>query len=210
VRISHIRRFVFLAVPRTGSTTVRELLNPYSEIRSIHISEISDDFPFYHHISAQELKTLFEERDWPWDDYEKFCFVRNPYDRVVSLYHHHLKMRRRNARMRRQSDVNVRIPPFNEYVMRMDPTQRLPTSLRQFVCDKVGNLLVDSILKFENMREELSHLSSRLDLQLPVDGIPLLNASEERQDYRKYYDEQSKERVQALYDYEFSMFGYSF
>lgn len=93
MRISHKYRFVFLANLRTGSTTVRSILDHYSDIKSVHITQISERFPFYHHISAQELKPIFEERGWDWSKYKKFCVIRNPYDRIVSLYHHSQQMK---------------------------------------------------------------------------------------------------------------------
>ena len=117
-------------------------MTPYSDICSVHISEVTDDFPFYHHISAAELKKIFEERGWNWDEYKKFTVVRNPYDRVVSLWHHH-------QWMYEKKHINYIIPSFEEYVNQIDPANRLTTSLKNFISDEEGNSLVEDVILFE-------------------------------------------------------------
>tara|TARA_B100000809_G_scaffold85848_1_gene84263 strand:+ start:192 stop:842 length:651 start_codon:yes stop_codon:yes gene_type:complete len=216
MRISHSRKFIFLATPRTGSTTVRKILDNYSEIKSVHITEISSDFPFYHHISALELKNVFEDQGWDWGSYKKFCVVRNPYDRVVSLYHHNLKMREnekvKNAKsfIRKIRNMTTRTPSFKDYVMSINPKKRLPTSLESFLCDKDGNFLVNEILMFEKLRDDLPNFLNMLDISITPEDIPHLNASTNRQQYREYYDDDSKKKVHDLYRYEIEQFGYSF
>lgn len=122
MRISHTYKFIFFANPRTGSTTVRDVLDEYSDILSVHITEASAKFPFYHHITPLELKAIFMDRGWDWYSYRKFCFVRNPYDRVVSLYHHYLRIRKENKMkglkglLWRLRYLTFRASSFKEYV----------------------------------------------------------------------------------------------
>jgi len=91
MRISHRYKFVFLSHARTGSQTVRRLLDPFSDVTSVHYSQTDETNPFYNHISALELKNEFDRRCWDWSAYRKFCFTRNPWERVVSLYHHFVR-----------------------------------------------------------------------------------------------------------------------
>jgi hypothetical protein len=37
-------------------------------------------------MSARELKAEFDRRGWDWFGYRRFCFARNPYARLVSLF----------------------------------------------------------------------------------------------------------------------------
>lgn len=210
MRISHSRKFVFLATPRTGSTTARNILDNYSDIKSIHITETSEDFPYYHHISASELKSIFADRSWNWDSYKKFCVVRNPYDRIVSLYHLDKKLRTQKNYNQSESPSTIKQKSFKDYVMTINPKQRLPTSLREFICDADGNFLVNDILMFEKLRDELPKFLDTLDISITSEEMPHLNASINRQQYQEYYDSELRQRVYDLYQYEIERFGYVF
>jgi len=218
MRISHQRRFVFLANPRTGSTTVRKILDDYSDVKSVHITETSDEFPFYDHISASELKAIFEKKGWEWAEYRKFCMVRNPFDRVVSLYHLHQEIMRqkvkgRNVIQKLLRYIKRRIIPlntFHDYVMHIDPNVRMSKSLKTLICDNNGDSLVDDVIMYERISDELPTYLSLFDIYISKEEIPHLNASKAREDYRQYYSEETRHRVECLYAYEIDRFGYQF
>jgi len=205
MRISHKKHFVFLATPRTSSTTVRKVLDQYSDVKSVHITEITSEFPFYHHISAHELKTIFDEKNWEWTSYNKFCMVRNPYDRVVSLYHHYLSLKKDTS-----ATTNNPVLGFDDYVMHLDPTNRLQEPLESFIGDDEGNLLVKDILMYENLGEELPKHLGKLGINIDSKDIPHLNYSKHRLDYRGYYNETTKKKVEEIYAYEINRFEYQF
>jgi hypothetical protein len=202
MRISHSLHLIYLAVPRTGSTTVRAILDPYADMKSTHISTVTPDFPFYHHISALELKNVFAARGWDWGGYRNFCVIRNPYDRVVSLYHHHMELFADNVQKLPAS--------FRQYVLAINPVDRLPTSLQAFTCDENGDFLVRDVLRFEQLHAELPSYLADFGIHVPADQIPHLNASKSRRSYREYYDTDTKARVEQLYRYEIDRFDYTF
>jgi len=78
VRLSHKYKFIFIAIPKTGSSSIRYALNDYSDIRSKN----DPNSPYAHHVPASKLK----EHIGCWEEYFKFAFVRNPWDLVVSSY----------------------------------------------------------------------------------------------------------------------------
>jgi hypothetical protein len=86
MRILHRYKFVFLAHPRTASRSVRSVLDPYSDVSSVHISETSPSSPFYHHIPAKEIVPHFDRLGWKLGDYFWFAVARSPFTRVPSLY----------------------------------------------------------------------------------------------------------------------------
>nr|VFJ62230.1 MAG: Sulfotransferase family protein [Candidatus Kentron sp. DK] len=214
MRVSHAYKFIFLAMPRTGSTSIRSILDFYSDIKSINIKQTTDGFPFYHHISAMELREIFNKRGWNWSEYRRFCVIRNPYDRIVSLYHHHLWMQNRRANeapMReRKGKPPGGAPSFKDYVMRINPESRLTASLQSFICDKGEDFLVEDVLVFEKLYTELPNYLSGLGIYITSSDIPYLNASDNRGEYRAYYDEDTKERVAKLYNHDITRFGYGF
>lgn len=227
MRISHQYKFIFLATPRTGSTSIRKILDDYSDIKSVHITEINEDFPFYHHISARELKDIFNQRGWNWWDYRKFCIVRNPFDRVVSLFHHKEKLNSESFQKKLKESQGVEFykkflmyskqkirsfsqNKFENYVMQINPHRnRLATSINEFTCDSNGSSLVDDILMFETLEVELPSYLKNIGLVEQLSQLPHLNKSR-RKSYRKYYNQTTKNRVKNLYKYEIERFGYSF
>lgn len=84
--ISHTHKFIFFSNPKTGSESVREVLSPYAEEEIVSYQEVNKMRPFYSHMSPLEVKTEFESRGLNYDEYYKFMFTRNPFERLVSLY----------------------------------------------------------------------------------------------------------------------------
>lgn len=198
MRISTEKKFIFLARPRTGSTTCRNVVQPHADIIGVHISKITDDFPFYNHIPAVELKQLFEERDMVWSDYKKFCFARNPYDRIVSLYHHNIWMTGKEK-------------TFEYYVNNIvDPKNILTISLENFIGDEDQKNLDVDVLQFEKIYDELAQYLLQFGIKVTAQHVPHLNSSENRGKYREYYTDQLRERIADLYALEIDMFGYTF
>ena len=65
MRISHRHRFVFFASPKTGSRSVRKLLDTHAEIHGRPADEVNADFPFYNHMRPLELRAVFDEMEVP-------------------------------------------------------------------------------------------------------------------------------------------------
>ena len=77
--ISHRYKFINIAIPATASISTAKTLKKYSDVFAVG----DMDSPYYHHAESQIVK---EELSDVWDSYFKFCFVRNPWDRIVSHY----------------------------------------------------------------------------------------------------------------------------
>lgn len=218
MRISHRHRLVFVAVPRSGSTSVRRVLDPHCEVHSVHVSRTDARFPFYHHISASELREHFQRRGWAWNEYRRFAVVRNPFDRAVSLYHHHQRVRAgrvgglsrtRAMWLRATSPVRTH-PTFRAFVRDVLPTSSLARPLRSFLADEGGETLVDDVLRLETLDEELPLYLRRVGIELGDAGVPRVNCTADRAPYPTYYDEATRRRVAEHYGEEIRRFGYRF
>jgi len=87
MRISHKYKFVYISIPKTGSSTVRYLLDNYSDI-----SSDDPDWPSnYIHPNAKQMKAYFGIKGWNWDEYFKFTVVRHPIPRIKSSIAYALK-----------------------------------------------------------------------------------------------------------------------
>ena len=215
MRISHRHRFVFLSNPRTASRSVRQLLDDYSDVKSVHKSRIGAQTPFYHHMPAREAKLAFTEKGWDWFGYRRFCIVRNPYARMVSLYHHYLNMRRSIApdlapMAKLKALVKYKMLPrrsFSRYVLRPDKIRRIAIPLDEFVLDNDGTCLVDDILMYEKLAEELPRYLEGLGIHVDAEEIPVVGASHIHS-YKEFYDEETERFIRDLEQYAIQRFGY--
>ena len=71
--IDHKNRFIFIHIPRTGGSSIERALG-HRDWWSIH--------PPSKHLTTHIAKKIYAKY---WKDYFKFTFVRNPWDRMVSL-----------------------------------------------------------------------------------------------------------------------------
>ncbi len=217
MRISHRHQFLFLSYPRTASRSVRKVLDPYSDIESVNITKVSQARPFYHHMPAKEVKQVFAEMGWDWFQYRRFCIVRNPYARVVSLYYHHLSMRtRRGPGLALMAKIKALIKyslehakSFKAYVQSLDRDHTLALPFDRFVLADDASPLVDDVLRYEELADELPGYLLRLGIQVDPQEIPLVGSSG-IQNYTVHYDEETRSLVGNLYRYEIDRFGYHF
>lgn len=207
-RISHKYKFIFFAYPKTGSSSVRKLLDPHSDIIAGTYKKRTEDNPFYSHITAAETKKIFEKKGWDYDSYFKFVVIRNPFSRIVSLY-----------------NMSSRKVPFRKYIGRLknhgdggclekDDKWKVhgAYSILNFAGDGT-NLLVDQVVPLSQINHELPKLLQKLGLPNVPTSIPRHNIGRygsKGRDWKTYYDADTKKKVAQLYHWELDKFGYSF
>ena len=107
---------------------------------------------FWEHVNAEEVRAWVARSTWR--DYYKFSIERNPWDRAISLYY---------WRLRDQSSKPSMAEFFNS------ASQRAISNLEFYAIN--GDIVLDHVLRYEKLTEELEMLSARLglgsSLQLP-------------------------------------------
>ncbi|MGY8779201.1 MAG: sulfotransferase family 2 domain-containing protein [Longimicrobiales bacterium] len=221
MRISHQHRFVFFANPKTGSRSVRRLLDAHSEIHGRPGDQVTDDFPFYNHMRPIDLREVFVARDWDFDDYFKFVLVRNPWSRAVSLYE--MIAYREGGQLSRLRSRTKRHLAFRAWLRTLDPDGRgadepgVLQSFRRFGAytylgfagDEEGVPLVDDVIRLEDIDERLAPIFGRLGLPAP-DRVPRVGRGRYRGSYRDYYDDEARALVGSLFGADVQRFDYVF
>ncbi|MGR8935812.1 MAG: sulfotransferase family 2 domain-containing protein [Gammaproteobacteria bacterium] len=211
MRISHRHQFIFFSNPKTGSSTVRQLLNPYADVMPVRNFQcLTDANPFYPHMRPEETRPLFRRFGWDFEGYTKFAFVRNPWARLVSLYEH----------IHRDADEKI---PFTNWLFTVMPYDRGgggedwerwrrygAYSIEHFIKDSSGNILVDKVLRLEDIDRALIPYLSTLGLAMN-NMLPIGHKNRgAKSDYRDYYNAETREHVADLYRYDIVNFGYGF
>jgi len=173
VIVSHAHRFVFIAVPKTGSQSIRAALRPVLGPHDWEQCGLFEQrrFPVAGlaalqtgHITASELRPyLLPEM---WRDYRRFAFMRDPIARFRSLVRFWHPPDGPAATL----DGCKRILTHPAYRSR-----RLVRPQADYLCDADGTLLVDLIGDFAAMETDFRAIVDALDL--PPLPLALRNAS---------------------------------
>ena len=223
--ISHRYKFIFFSFPKTGSESVRKLLDPFSDIRGIPFWKTNQDEPFYSHISPLEVENIFKTKGWRYDEYYKFTFVRNPWARLVSLYNMIYFTRKPSTFVGKIKSMirKTSVPSFKEWLYQTKPggegaggppDQRWQVygsySIANYILDESGNELVNEVIKLEDIDQKLPELLERLNIPDSKRlEIPHINKRTAK-NYSNYYDDESNELVFERYKYDIDRFHYRF
>lgn len=201
--ISHKYKFIFIKTKKTAGTSIeiflsqlcddndivspikphldphiprnyRGLWNPISEIAETKGQSFLSSLwnvirrkKYYSHIPAVKLKNRLPKNVW--QSYYKFCVERNPWDKTLSHYH----------MLNDRADGNM---TFNEYLKKGIFCLNLP-----LYTDSNNNLIVDRVIKYESLIEELTEIFSALGI--PFDGdLGVRAKSNHRKDKNNYHD----------------------
>lgn len=161
------------------------------------------------HLTARAYRAIFGAQDF--DDYFKFTFVRNPWDRIVSAYTF-LSQGGANERDRAWGQAVLSdFGSFDEFVLRWLDERRLYEQIHlvpqwEFVVNGQGQPCLDFIGRFERLGDDFQYVLDQLGRSC---ALPQSNASQ-RSPYRDYYSGASRRRVAQLYRRDIEQFGYSF
>jgi hypothetical protein len=172
---------------------IPEMLESPGKIFSALRHSITSRDKFYRHMPAFEIQTRVP-RD-VWKSYFKFCVERSPWDKVLSHYHMHAA--------REGGSLSL-----DEYLAR----GRFPINYFRYTGRSGRKIIVDHVLRYENLLGELGEVFSQLNI--PFDGTLGVTAkSEYRTDRRPYpqvFNEAQRRIVEKAFAKEIELHGYRF
>ena len=197
--ISHQHRFIFIHITKTAGTSIEKALRDetcqllpgewdHARIRHTPLN----------HLTLQELADYGILTPTQLESYFKFCFVRNPWDRLISEVFCRwmspwFKDLTVDQRIRRACELAATRGIANHIRLQQD-----------FV--SAGGLQMDFIGRFEHLEEDFGHVCRLLGIEA---SLPHLNRSSHRS-YQEYYDEETRALAAATYRRDIDAFQYSF
>jgi len=240
--LSRKKNFIFVNIPKVAGTSIARTLK-------VKFGNIKDDSEFVSlvnnlpfdpdddkkfdpqgpHLRALDYVKYDYINQAEFDEYFKFAFVRNPWDRIVSEYKYR--------------------GHYNKYSLKEFLFHHMPRRCwsdeychiipqYDFLYDSNGKLLVDFVGKFENLQEDYDKVCEKLNIEKHMvlhqnkssgirrntnllrvvkamirDMEGFLNGKRKANTfshYTEYYDDESRDFVAKLYKNDIKYFNYEF
>ncbi len=199
--ISFQKRFLFIHIPKTAGNSIQSILRDYSEDELVALRSEQDGIerfglrnPKYKikkHSTLAEYKAALGEAQF--GGLYKFTCVRNPWDRMVSLYFTPTQEMGAWDRKKFRKVISKALS-VAEY-LQLDKGER----------DPFDN--ADYVMRFENLADDFRTVCGALGISPTT--LPQYNRSS-REHYSKYYDDELRELVRTRFAAEVERFGYTF
>ncbi len=202
--LSTQHRFLFVHIPKTAGNAVQNILRHYSD-DEIVCNEHQDGverfgvrsarFDTRKHSTLAIYRREFGEELF--GSLYKFTCVRDPWQRAISFY---FSPHRGKTAWDRQD--------FIEFLGTIKPVAAFLSASEtgvQPLAEAVRN--VDFLMRFESLEADFRTVCERIGV--PAQPLPVRNRSR-REDYRSYYDDETRALVGTLFHEEIELFGYAF
>lgn len=164
--ISHKFKFIFIKTSKTAGTSIEVALNrflgptdiataiypaePSHKPKNFLVERASESpFELRNHMGISELEGIIDDNIIK--DYFKFCVEREPVDKCISHY-----CMLKYSRFHNKGNENL---TWDEYVKR----GKFPVDIGKYTSSS-GTLLVDAVLRYENLANQLQDVAARLGI----------------------------------------------
>jgi hypothetical protein len=172
---------------------IPEILERPGKLFSALQHSIASREKFYRHMPASEVQKRVA-RD-VWNSYFKFCVERNPWDKVLSHYNMHAA--------REGGSLSL-----DEYLAR----GRFPINFFRYTNRYGRKIIVDRILRYENLLTELGDVFSQL--KIPFEGTLGVQAKSgyraDRRPYQEVLNDKQRRIIEKAFTKEIELHGYRF
>jgi len=186
----------FVHIPKNAGVSIRSMLGPW-DWGGIHLT-------------ARELRSVGPGR---WDRYFKISVVRNPWDRMVSLYSY-CKTRNKYRYEERAQEVDFEtwiVDIYENQLFKDDEehaknwAQFYAHDQLQWIVDENKKIIVDYVMRFENLDYDWKVIQKRFN------AGPLPKKNTTRHDnYQDYYSDNTRELVRKAFEEDIEYFSYQF
>jgi len=214
--VSHRHRFIFLRTHKTGSTSVEAALEPLclppgapvgGHYRDMEVSDAGivgarggayRDREWTPHMGAMRIRAKLGRSMWR--SYTKIAVVRNPYDRMVSMFW--WRLNDQDRRLLSSAPFETVREAFSSWLARTDGGKNIGK-----LC--IGpRYCLNLVLYYEHLETDILALFERFGHPPPV--LPRYKSGARLRDepWRAYYDDASRRIIRHQSGFELAFFGY--
>lgn len=210
--IIHKKKIIFIHIPKTGGSAITNFLN--RNVNNIDFKSKLYNFKRFHsykigmHDTALMVLNKIEPKQF--HSYYKFCCVRNPYDLMVSSFMWWQQYAVEHKVFKTHTDLisNMNFEQFMNSKYGLHYINEFNFNIENYYCDQRGNIIVDKIIKFENLEEDLKDvcLDTGIEIKYPLEKV----LKTKRSHYREYYNDKTIEIVTRRFKSTIDYFEYKF
>lgn len=167
--------------------------NHYRLCSSNPIKDFLKKRQFYNHIPAFRVRERIPPKIW--QDYYKFCFERNPWDKTIS---HFYFMNGANEKQSFEEYISGNSFPWN-YPLYTNPLNN-------------NEIIVDYVAKYENLTAELTRIFDKLNI--PFDGELSVRAKgkfrKDKRPYQEVFSNKHRDLIEEKFSQEIKLHGFTF
>lgn len=192
-----MKKPIFVHIPKTAGLSLYNLI--CKEVKLLDHDTRNPDFKFLKEYSFSDNPFIF-------------CFVRNPWDRLVSSYFY-LKNGGDPIYSADADDFDFYFGSFTLFKdMLLNWSNSFYNQIHfkpqyEWVCDDDDNILVDFIGRFENLQQDFNIVCDKIGT--PQQKLPHTHKSKHKH-YTEYYDDETRQIVAEKYAKDIEYFGYEF
>jgi len=200
--ISNKYNCIFVHIPKTAGTSIESVFGMHGDRLNVGIKPYLNQKSDYdnlfgnnlQHLTAFEIKSKIQN----YSDFYKFSFVRNPWDKFVSVTLWEGPKTKVNKNMSKDQ--------FKKKALNKMKFAKLHYMPQVDYIFHSGSLLVDFVGKFENLEEDFQkvcdslNVNFKLEYRMKVDHKP----------YQEYYNQEMIDFVSDFYSKDIEYFGYDF
>lgn len=195
--ISHKHKAIFVHVPKTAGSSMRMYFGKrgFGPVEYHAPDGSNDDITgVYVNGTAWRIKRNLLN---VWDDYFKFAFVRNPWDRMVSCW-------KNRAGRYTEFESFLKDYPYPKHNHNLI-WHTIPQI--DHINDEHQNNMMNFVGRFENLNEDLEKICQRINLK--YSPLPHINKSSHKP-YWEYYTDEQRIFVETIYEKEIKLYNYEF
>jgi len=215
--ISHRKKFIYTKTVKTAGTSVESYFEKYcmpegewefSHHRDQYVSDTgiigargpdAGGSEWFNHMPAADIRDRVG-RD-VWDNYFKFCVIRNPFDKLVSMFFF-----RKEKGLLEVGDFGDPVEGFRKWIGKEVPVP----DRTQFTID--GTSCIDYFIRYEDLENGVSMVCDKLRLPFQRESIPRLKTGirDLSIPVECFYSADLIQSVAKVYEFEIKEFGYDF
>lgn len=195
--INEEESYIFVHIDKTAGSSIVTALNK-------DVPTLNNNEPVWFKGKHDDINKLVRVAKKKPEEYFKFAIVRNPYDRCLSKYFHHIKTHAGLPAEKRAKDLS-----FSDWVAQGGLNYFRPQI--HYLIDSNGKLCIDFVGRFEFLDRDFKTICKKLGKDtLELGHVNFNHAITDRKHYSHYYDDKTREYIYNRYKIDFDILGYTF